>query len=318
MRGVAYALTASVALLFGALTSASAGCYGECNGYQDNRYGRAGLRASGLPRARLRALLLTAARAITRPTTSAAKNIRSATPSGRVYRSSYYSDDGYDRGYRLRRRLRRLRLRLRQLIQLRRLLRPSVSAATTAPMATVAATATAAVMVTAIAATRRLRLRWRLWLRRLRLQAYYGASNPPYGYGAIFADRIRSRIRRLRLWRLQPRLHPVRLDLAPRNELLMRLRRTPRTRAISIAAMRGPHPRAALADRKHPRAYFNWSAIRAMPAAAQTSSPVPPGAPLTPTPPIVSLPTLIGAPPPPLQMTSGRLRRPVLGCFSVR
>jgi hypothetical protein len=39
MRGVAYALTASVALVFGALTSASAGCYGECNGYQDNRYG---------------------------------------------------------------------------------------------------------------------------------------------------------------------------------------------------------------------------------------------------------------------------------------
>ena len=39
MRGVAYALTASVALVCGALTSASAGCYGECNGYQDNRYG---------------------------------------------------------------------------------------------------------------------------------------------------------------------------------------------------------------------------------------------------------------------------------------
>ena len=37
MRGVAYALTASVALMVGALTSASAGCYGECNGYQDNR-----------------------------------------------------------------------------------------------------------------------------------------------------------------------------------------------------------------------------------------------------------------------------------------
>jgi hypothetical protein len=39
MRGVAYALTASAALMFGALSSASAGCYGECNGYQDNRYG---------------------------------------------------------------------------------------------------------------------------------------------------------------------------------------------------------------------------------------------------------------------------------------
>ena len=39
MRGVAYALTASAALAFGALSSASAGCYGECNGYQDNRYG---------------------------------------------------------------------------------------------------------------------------------------------------------------------------------------------------------------------------------------------------------------------------------------
>jgi hypothetical protein len=35
MKGVAYALTASVALVFGALTSASAGCYGEC--YQDYR-----------------------------------------------------------------------------------------------------------------------------------------------------------------------------------------------------------------------------------------------------------------------------------------
>lgn len=38
MRGVAYALTASVALVFGALTPASAGCYGECNGYQEGGY----------------------------------------------------------------------------------------------------------------------------------------------------------------------------------------------------------------------------------------------------------------------------------------
>jgi hypothetical protein len=37
MRGVAYALTASVVLMLGALTSASAGCYGDCTGYQDNR-----------------------------------------------------------------------------------------------------------------------------------------------------------------------------------------------------------------------------------------------------------------------------------------
>ncbi|MBW8903882.1 MAG: hypothetical protein JF566_08155, partial [Bradyrhizobium sp.] len=39
MRGVAYALTASLALMVSVLTQASAGCYGECNGYQDNRYG---------------------------------------------------------------------------------------------------------------------------------------------------------------------------------------------------------------------------------------------------------------------------------------
>ena len=37
MRGVAYALTASLALMVSVLTQASAGCYGECNGYQDNR-----------------------------------------------------------------------------------------------------------------------------------------------------------------------------------------------------------------------------------------------------------------------------------------
>src|SRR5947209_1270988 len=37
MRGVAYALMLSVALMFGVLTSASAGCYGDCTGYQDNR-----------------------------------------------------------------------------------------------------------------------------------------------------------------------------------------------------------------------------------------------------------------------------------------
>ena len=36
MRRVAYALTASVALMIGALTPASAGCYGECNGYQES------------------------------------------------------------------------------------------------------------------------------------------------------------------------------------------------------------------------------------------------------------------------------------------
>lgn len=35
MRGVLYALAASVALMVGALTPASAGCYGECNGYRD-------------------------------------------------------------------------------------------------------------------------------------------------------------------------------------------------------------------------------------------------------------------------------------------
>src|ERR1051326_6080606 len=39
MRGVAYALTASLALMVGVLTQASAGCYGECNGYKENRYG---------------------------------------------------------------------------------------------------------------------------------------------------------------------------------------------------------------------------------------------------------------------------------------
>src|ERR1700741_4384955 len=39
MRGVAYALTASLALMVSVLTQASAGGYGECNGYQDNRYG---------------------------------------------------------------------------------------------------------------------------------------------------------------------------------------------------------------------------------------------------------------------------------------
>ena len=51
MRGVAYALTTSVALMLGALTSASAGCYGDCNGYQDNRGGyglRRRLRSSGV------------------------------------------------------------------------------------------------------------------------------------------------------------------------------------------------------------------------------------------------------------------------------
>ena len=39
MRRVAYALAASVALMVGALAPASAGCYGECNGYQDYRGG---------------------------------------------------------------------------------------------------------------------------------------------------------------------------------------------------------------------------------------------------------------------------------------
>ncbi len=38
MRGVAYALMASSALSIGELTSASAGCYGECNGYQEGGY----------------------------------------------------------------------------------------------------------------------------------------------------------------------------------------------------------------------------------------------------------------------------------------
>ena len=39
MRRVAYALTASVALMFGAATQASAGCYGgDCNGYQGDGY----------------------------------------------------------------------------------------------------------------------------------------------------------------------------------------------------------------------------------------------------------------------------------------
>ena len=41
MKGVAYAFAALVAL-FGALTQVSAGCYGECNGYQDNRSGYGG------------------------------------------------------------------------------------------------------------------------------------------------------------------------------------------------------------------------------------------------------------------------------------
>src|SRR5882757_8501914 len=39
MRRVASVLMACGALMIGALTSASAGCYGECNGYQDNRGG---------------------------------------------------------------------------------------------------------------------------------------------------------------------------------------------------------------------------------------------------------------------------------------
>ena len=42
MRGVAYALIASTLLLFGASTSASAGCYGDCDGYGDGGYGYRG------------------------------------------------------------------------------------------------------------------------------------------------------------------------------------------------------------------------------------------------------------------------------------
>ena len=38
MRRVAYALTASIALMFGALTPVSAGCYGDCTGYQEGGY----------------------------------------------------------------------------------------------------------------------------------------------------------------------------------------------------------------------------------------------------------------------------------------
>ncbi len=39
MRRIAYALAASVALMFGALTQASASCYGgDCYGYRDNGY----------------------------------------------------------------------------------------------------------------------------------------------------------------------------------------------------------------------------------------------------------------------------------------
>lgn len=61
----------------------------------------------------------------------------------------------------------------------------------------------------------------------------------------------------------------------------------------------------AAPDRRHRlnggvvrRAYFSCSATRAMPALAQTSSFSPPGAPETPTAPIVTLPILIGTPPP--------------------
>src|SRR5690348_3159744 len=37
LSGVAYALAASVVLMFSALTPVSAGCYGDCTGYVDNR-----------------------------------------------------------------------------------------------------------------------------------------------------------------------------------------------------------------------------------------------------------------------------------------
>src|SRR6185369_12885309 len=37
LSGVAYTLMASVVLMFSALTSVSAGCYGDCTGYVDNR-----------------------------------------------------------------------------------------------------------------------------------------------------------------------------------------------------------------------------------------------------------------------------------------
>ena len=37
MRGVAYALMAFGVLMIGALAPASADCYGNCNGYQEDR-----------------------------------------------------------------------------------------------------------------------------------------------------------------------------------------------------------------------------------------------------------------------------------------
>ena len=101
MRGVAYALMASVALMFGALTSASAGCYGDCNGYQDNRGADYGYR-NGYDRPVYREPAYSEPRLRRRPARPHGLLRARAGNSGGyyerpAYRTSYY-DDGY--GYR--------------------------------------------------------------------------------------------------------------------------------------------------------------------------------------------------------------------------
>ena len=195
MRRVAYALTASVALVFGALTPASAGCYGECNGYQESyrsgpssyeRYSdrpysaivRTPIAHATKARAIRVARATPEARAITRPTTSAAKNIRSAvTASGRPIApapTTTATAAATDR--------------------------PAATAITTVRIPATAATVTAAtatavtaaVMATVVATvteamaadTATARLWQRLWLRQ-RL------GNRGYGYGSVSALRRR-------------------------------------------------------------------------------------------------------------------------------
>src|ERR1700741_2061073 len=59
-----------------------------------------------------------------------------------------------------------------------------------------------------------------------------------------------------------------------------------------------PHHFDALTRARNPLAYFRRSAMRSMPACPQASSFSPAGEALTPIAPMVSLPDLIGTPPP--------------------
>ena len=167
MRGVAYALTASVALMFGALTQASAGCYGgDCNGYQgDGYYGgeRTYYEGSRYYDSGSRGTTVYYERG---------PEIQTGYYERPLYRGGYgadYNGDGYadsaygyrGNGYGL-----------------------SEAMDTTEAMATAAATAIAAMAMAAAMAIwlRRLRLSRRLWLSRLwHMDGGYGYRG--YGYG---------------------------------------------------------------------------------------------------------------------------------------